>query len=66
MSDACVVAGFSAKPWTARHMTWTDERRRILREKRCCRWHANRRFVERKPELPSLPDDGPELYNRSP
>jgi len=37
-----------------------------LREKRSCRWHANRRVVERTPELPSLPDDGSELFNRSP
>jgi len=65
MSDACLVPGFSAKAWTAGHPTWTDRRRRSLREKRD-RWHASRGAVERKPELPSLLDDGSELFNRSP
>jgi len=38
----------------------------MLREKQCRRCHANRKVVERKPELPSLSDDGSELLNRSP
>ena len=51
---------------TARPPTWTDRHRRILREKRGRRWYANRSVVEREPELPSRPDDGSELFNRSP
>jgi hypothetical protein len=66
MSDESVVPGFGTKAWTAWHPAWTGERRWILREKRRRSMHANRRVAERKPELPSLPDDGSELFNRSP
>jgi len=44
----------------------TDEHCKVRYENWFRRRYANRAVVERKSELPSLADDGSEVFNRSP